>query len=79
MQNVIVVDLGSDLENLRMERSPRRPLLERTWELRRGVTPTASRPTNGLRTSRVRCRIEVIDDPVMGGELHAASPQNPAP
>ena len=29
----------SDLENLPLRRSPHRPLLERIWELRNGVTP----------------------------------------
>jgi predicted nucleic acid-binding protein len=29
----------SDLENLPLQRSPHRPLLERIWELRHGVTP----------------------------------------
>ena len=65
----------SDLQNLPMQRSPHRPLLDRIWQLRHGVTPydaayvalaealNVALVTADARLSRapgIRCEIELI-------------------
>jgi predicted nucleic acid-binding protein len=68
----------SDLENLPLQRSPHRPLLERIWQMRHGVTPYDAAyvalaevldvvlVTADARLGRapgIRCEIEVIGTP----------------
>jgi predicted nucleic acid-binding protein len=68
----------SDLENLQLQRSPHRPLLERIWELRNGVTPydaayvalaealdvvLVTADTRLARAPGIRCEIEAIAGP----------------
>jgi predicted nucleic acid-binding protein len=65
----------SDLQNLPMQRSPHRPLLDRIWQLRHGVTPydaayvalaealNVALVTADARLARapgIRCEIELI-------------------
>ncbi len=68
----------SDLENLSLQRSPHRPLLERIWELRNGVTPydaayvalaealdvvLVTADARLARAPAIRCEIEAIAGP----------------
>jgi predicted nucleic acid-binding protein len=68
----------SDLKNLPLQRSPHRPLLERIWELRNGVTPYVAAyvalaealdvvlVTADARLARapgIRCEVEAIAGP----------------
>ena len=65
----------SDLENLPLQRSPHRPLLDRIWQLRHGVTPydaayvalaealdvvLVTADARLARAPDIRCEIEVI-------------------